>query len=182
MLGSITPSGTIATYPIGATFNDNRVGQFCTRGPDGEPWCASRRDQDVIRVDTAAHTVEKFTPPVSAGTFLNSLTTGPDGNLWVDTVGGTPDVDVLVSDPLTVKPNVFSFSAVGQSSTLTVKQTGTTHWTATSSNPAVATVVPGGTNATFTVRATGVGSCKITISDGSGNSVAVNVTVTEERE
>jgi hypothetical protein len=178
MLGSITPDAAIAMYPIGGTFNDNRTGQFCARGPDGEPWCASRRDEDVLRVDTTAHTVETFTPPLSPGTFLNSLTTGPDGNLWVDTVGGTPDVDVFVADPLTVKPNAVSFSAVGQRATLTVTQSGVTHWTAASSNPAVATVAPGGTNATFTVRAIGIGTCKITISDGAGNSVAVKVTVT----
>ncbi len=178
MIGSITPDGAIAMYPIGGTFNDNRTGQFCARGPDGEPWCASRRDGDVIRVDTSAHTVAMYTPPLSAGTFLNALTAGPDGNLWVDTVGGTPDIDVLVFNPITVKPNALSFSAVGQRSTLTVSQTGSTHWTAASSNPTVATVAQGGTNATFAVQATGIGTCKITISDGAGNSVAVKVTVT----
>jgi VCBS repeat-containing protein len=109
---------------------------------------------------------------------LNAVTTGPDGNLWVDTVGGTPDVDVFVADPLTVKPSAVSFSAVGQRATLKVTQKGSTHWTAASSNPAVATVAPGGTKATFTVQAVGNGTCTITISDGAGNSVAVKVTVT----
>jgi VCBS repeat-containing protein len=71
----------------------------------------------------------------------------------------------------------LSFSAVGQQSTLTVAQTGSTNWTAASSNSAVAAVAAGGTNATFAVVATGIGTCKITISDGSGNSVAVKVTV-----
>jgi len=58
-----------------------------------------------------------------------------------------------------------------------VGESGVTQWTAVSSNTAVATAVPGGTNATFTVTAVLAGTCKVTITDGTGNSVAVKVTV-----
>jgi streptogramin lyase len=174
-LGSITPGGTIATYPLGGAFNFNETEQFCSRGPDGEPWCASGNDNIVFRINTAAKTVTTFTPPLSAGARPDALTAGPDGNVWVDTVGG--DIDVLIPDPLTVKPDALSFPAAGRTRTLTVSETGKTHWTAASGNPAIATVDPGGASSTFTVTSTGADTCYITISDGAGNKVSVKVTV-----
>jgi len=180
LLGRITPSGAISTYPIGGTFDSNETEQFCRRGPDGQPWCASGDDNTVFRVNTATQTVTTFNPPLGEGQRPDAVTTGPDGNLWVDMAAGftSGKIDVLVLDPLSVKPASVSFSAIGQQKTLTVSETGSTHWTAVSSNTAVATVASGGSNDEFTVTAAGAGSCKITISDGLGNSVAVTVTVT----
>ncbi len=67
LVGSITPDGSIATYAIGGTFNANETEQFCARGPDGEPWCASGSDNTVFRINTATDTVTTFTPPLGAG-------------------------------------------------------------------------------------------------------------------
>jgi virginiamycin B lyase len=180
LLGRITPSGAIKTYPIGAIFNGNETEQFCTRGPDGEPWCASAVDHTVFRVNTAAQTVTTFSPPLVGLEYPDSIAAGPDGNLWVDTAGGPTAgrIDVLVLSPLTVTPTSLAFSDAGSKQTLTVSESGKTHWTAASSNTAVATVASGATDAKFTVRSVGTGTCTITISDDSGNSAVVKVSVT----
>jgi streptogramin lyase len=175
LLGSITPSGTIATYPIGGSFNSNETEQFCARGPDGEPWCASGNDNTVFRVNTKTHTTTAFTPPLGPGVRPDALAAGPDGNVWVDTVGG--EIDVLVSNPLKVRPTKLQFTAPNQSQTLSVSEKGTSKWTAASSNTSVATVSQGSLNSSFNVTSVGVGSCKITISDSAGNSATVKVTV-----
>jgi streptogramin lyase len=175
-LGSITPRGAVAIYPIGGSFGSNETEQFCSRGPDGEPWCASGNDNTVFRVNTAAHTVTTFAPPLSAGARPDAVAAGSDGNLWVDTTGTGDDIDVLILNPLEVKPNELTFGATGQMQTLTATEKGTTSWTATSSNKAVATVSPGSSN-TFTVTSAGLGRCKITVADAVGNRVTVKVTV-----
>jgi hypothetical protein len=91
-------------------------------------------------------------------------------------VGG--DIDVLVTNPMTVTPTKLSFSAPGEKKSVSVSEAGTSTWTAKSSNAAVATVVQGSSKASFSVSSVGKGSCKITISDTVGNWVAVKVTVT----
>ncbi|MBV9648495.1 MAG: hypothetical protein JO043_13595 [Candidatus Eremiobacteraeota bacterium] len=175
MLGSITPNGTITTYSLGGTFNQNATEQFCARGPDGEPWCASNDDNTVFRVNTSSHTVTTFKPPFGAGVRPDALTAGSDGNVWVDTAGA--EIAVLVVHPIKVTPNKLSFSGLGQTKTLSVSENGATSWTATSSNTAVATVAQGSSKSLFNVTSVGAGSCTITISDGADNSVAVKVTV-----
>jgi hypothetical protein len=74
---------------------------------------------------------------------------GSGGNLWVDSVGG--DLDVLVTNPMTVTPIKLSFSAPGQKKTVSVSETGTSSWTAKSSNAVVATLVQGSSEASFNV-------------------------------
>jgi virginiamycin B lyase len=175
LLGRIDPRGTIATYAIGGTFNSNEGEQFCTRGPDGEPWCASGNDDTLFRVNTGTHTVTTYTPPVPSGSRPNAVVAGPDGNLWVDTVAGAV-IDVLAVDPLKVTPNTVTFGAIGQTQTLSVSEAGTTSWTASSSNTSVATVKAGATASTFVVTAVAAGTCDVTVSDAVGNSVRVAVT------
>lgn len=174
-LGSITPKGKIATYSIGGVFGSNETEQFCARGPDGEPWCANGAGGDVFRVNTSKHTVTTFTPPLGPGDRPDAVAAGADGNVWVDSVGGI--IDVLVFNPITITPNKLVFSAPGQVKTLTVSEHGTSSWSAKSSAPKVATVAAGGSAASFNVTSVGPGHCKITISDSTGNSVAVAVTV-----
>ncbi|MGA8796864.1 MAG: hypothetical protein WB526_07340 [Candidatus Cybelea sp.] len=176
LVGNITPGGKVATFAIGGAFGSNETEQFCARGPDGEPWCASGDDGTVFRIDTTSHTVTTFTPPLGAGARPDAVAPGSDGNLWVDSVGG--DLDVLVTNPMTVTPTKLSFSAPGQEKTLSVSETGASSWTAKSSNTAVATVTQGSSKSSFNVSSVGKGSCKITISDSVGNWVAVKVTVT----
>jgi virginiamycin B lyase len=175
LLGYVTPKGKVATFAIGGAFGSNETEQFCARGPDGEPWCASGSDGTVFRVDTSSHTVTNFTPPLGAGVRPDAVALGSDGNLWVDSVGG--DLDVLVTNPMKVTPTKLSFSGSGQEKTVSVSETGTSSWTAKSSNTGVATVAQGSSKSLFSVTSVGKGRCKITISDGVGNRVAVKVTV-----
>ncbi len=69
-------------------------------------------------------------------------------------------------------------SGVMSQQNITASESGTTYFTATTSNVNVATVQPiiGTTNG-FSVTAVGVGTCKINVSDGSGQSFGVKVTV-----
>lgn len=174
-LGKITPSGNITTFNIGGTFGSNETEQFCARGPDGEPWCAAGNQGTIFRVNTSAHTVTSFTPPLAPGARPDAVAAGPDGNVWMDSVGG--DIDVLVIDPMKVVPTKLTFPGTGQMMTVTVSEKGVASWTASSSNPGVATVVQGGTASTFDVTSVGAGTCKVKISDSVGNSVSVKVTV-----
>jgi virginiamycin B lyase len=174
-LGSITTSGKITMFSIGGTFSDNETEQFCSLGPDGNPWCASRNDGSIFRVNTKNDTVTTFTPPLGSGVAPDALAAGADGNVWVDTVGG--QIAVLVTDPITLKPNALTFSGLGQKQSLSVSEKGTSKWSAASSNTKVATVAAGSSASTFTVKSVGAGSCKITISDSVGNSAAATVTV-----
>jgi virginiamycin B lyase len=176
LLGSITPKGKIATFSIGGGFTSNETEQFCARGPDGEPWCASGNDGTVFRINTTSQKVTTFTPPLGPGARPDAVAPGSDGNLWVDSVGG--DVDVLVTNPMSVTPTKLSFSAPGQKKIISVSETGTSSWTAKSGNIAVAKVAQGSSKSSFNVTSVGKGNCKITISDSVGNSVAVQVTVT----
>ncbi len=176
-LGSITPKGKIATFGIGGTFSFNETEQFCSIGPDGQPWCASGNDGNIFRVNTKSNTATTFTPPLGSGVRPDALAAGADGNVWVDTVGG--EIDVLVIDPITLKPDKLTFSKPGQVQNISVSEKGTKSWSARSSKSAVAKVVQGGSASSFKITSVGVGKCQITISDGAGNSAAVKVTVSE---
>jgi virginiamycin B lyase len=174
-LGLVTSMGMVTTFGIGGTFNSNETEQFCARGPDGEPWCASGNDGNVFRVNSKMHTVTTFTPPLGSAVRPDALAAGHDGNVWVDTVGGA--IDVLVSHPMTVTPNKLDFSGPGKTQTLTVSEKGSSKWTAKSSKTSVATVSPGKSASIFKVTSVAAGSCTITVADSIGNSVPVKVTV-----
>ena len=133
LLGKITPKGKVATFAIGGAFSSNETEQFCARGPDGEPWCASGNDGTVFRINTTSHTVTTFTPPLGSGARPDAVAPGSDGNLWVDSVGG--DLDVLVINPMTVTPTKLTFSAAGQKKTVSVSESGVSSWTANRATP-----------------------------------------------
>ncbi|MFZ0362672.1 MAG: hypothetical protein WAL67_00540 [Candidatus Cybelea sp.] len=175
LLGRVTPKGQITTFAVGGTFSFNETEQFCSRGPDGDPWCASRNDGNIFHVSSKTHKATTFDPPLGSGVAPDALAAGADGNVWVDTVGG--EIAVLVSNPMTVTPNKLEFSAPSQTQTLRVSENGVSSWTAKSSKTSVATVTQGKSNSAFNVSSAGKGSCKITIADSLGNSVAVKVNV-----
>ncbi|HET9343952.1 MAG TPA: hypothetical protein VFO25_13675 [Candidatus Eremiobacteraceae bacterium] len=175
MIGRVKPNGTVNMFTGGGAFNSNETEQFGARGPDGEPWFASGSSDVVFRVNTATQTITSFNPPLVSGERPDALSAGPDGNVWVDTVGG--HVDVLVFNPMTVTPKSLTFTSTGLTKNVTVAENGVSAWTATSSNTAIATVAQGGMANVFKVTSVGVGTCKVTIADGAGNSVAVKVTV-----
>lgn len=176
MVGRITPSGAITLFPGGGGFNSNETEMFGAVGPDGNPWFASGNNNLVFRVDTATHAVTTFNPPLGSGERPDALATGPDGNIWIDTVGGN-HIDVLVPNPMKVTPTSLTFTSTGQTKTLTVNQHGVSSWKATSSNTAVATVTQGTPASTFKVKSIGVGSCSITITDRKSNATSVKVKV-----
>ncbi|HEY7980921.1 MAG TPA: hypothetical protein VID19_05510 [Candidatus Eremiobacteraceae bacterium] len=175
-VGRISTSGTIALFPGGGGFNSNETEQFGAVGPDGNPWFASGNNNVVFNIDTTTHNVATFSPPLLAGERPDALQTGPDGNIWVTTVGQN-HIYVLVINPLSVTPHKLMFTATGQNLTVTVSEHGTNSWTAKSSNTLVATVMQGSPSSKFIVTSVGPGSCKVTIADAAGNSVKVKVTV-----
>ncbi|HEY5095003.1 MAG TPA: hypothetical protein VII69_07815 [Candidatus Eremiobacteraceae bacterium] len=93
------------------------------------------------------------------------------------TTVGLDHIYVLVVNPLSVTPTKVNFTGDGQTKTLVAAENGTTAWTGTSSDTAVATVSQGSPSTNFIVTSVGSGSCKVTIADAAGNSVKVKVTV-----
>jgi streptogramin lyase len=176
IVGRITTAGAIKMFPGGGTFGSNETEQFGAVGPDGNPWFASGNNNLIFNIDTTTHNVTTFSPPLQAGERPDALQTGPDGNIWVTVVGGQ-HLYVLIVDPLTVVPTKLNFAGIGQNKNLVVSENGTTSWTASSSNTAVATVAQGSPNSKFIVTSVGAGTCKVTIADANGNSVKVKVTV-----
>jgi streptogramin lyase len=108
-----------------------------------------------------------------------NVASGPDGNLWYFWYSspnrGGIGVDVLRE--LSVSPTSLNIR-VGQSQTVTAFESGrsTGPLSASTSNPAVATVLPGSGD-TFIVTAQGIGSATIRIADSMHNFVRVSVTV-----
>jgi virginiamycin B lyase len=175
-VGRITPSGSTTTFPIGGTFTKNETEQFGARGPDGNPWFASADDDFIFSVDTTTHAATVFNPPLAGFSHPAALATGPDGNLWVDTVNAG-FIYVLVSNPMTITPGTLRFHSIGEKQTIMVSEHGVSTWTASSTDPGVATVVQGSTGSTFDITWVSVGKCRILIADAVGNSVQVHVVV-----
>jgi virginiamycin B lyase len=168
----ITPNGASTRFfnPWGtaATAAD------LTRGADGKVWFVGSTAGVVGNIDPKTFTITAFVPP-SQSDRPQALALGRDGNFWLTTATG--HIDVYIIKVLSVTPSTLTFTSVGQMQTLTVAQTGTKKWTATTSNAAVATVVQGSPASKFVVTARGSGSCTITVKDSIGNSFSVSVTV-----
>lgn len=176
MVGRISTAGNIKMFAGGGSFSSNETEQFGAVGPDGNPWFASGDNDVVFNVDTTTHEVTTFDPPLKPGERPDALQTGPDGNIWLTTVG-LDNIYVLVVNPLSVAPAKVTFTGLGQTKTVVVTENGTTSWTATSSNTAIATVAQDSPNSNFIVTSVGSGTCKVTFADAVGNSVKVKVTV-----
>lgn len=102
------------------------------------------------------------------------LALGPDQNIWF-TEFGSNKIGVLLRDIISVSPSSVTI-AVGGTSLLTVSEVPPNqNWTATSSNPNVATVSALGSQ--FTVTGAGSGSCTVTVKDSHRNSFNVSITV-----
>ena len=126
---------------------------------------------------TASHI--RYVDLPTASTTVSDVASGPDGNIWMTAEDrSASEVLVYVLRVMTVTPSSISFSSVGQNQTITISERGYRRtWTAQSSNTQVATVSPGSPSDQFVVTATGSGTCTITVSDLTGNSIAVPVTV-----
>jgi streptogramin lyase len=139
---------------------------------DGNLW-ASCNTTSLLRITTSG-TYTAFANPLGTDGYPSSFTVGQDGNMW--TVDGLGKTDVYIINPLGVAPSSITFH-VGNTQTLTVTENGTTAWTATSTNPGVASVAQGSPANKFVATANGLGNTVITIKDAIGNSFAVKVKV-----
>ncbi len=173
--GSITQMSTNGTITGGAPQPWGYQGnvQDLTIGPDEAVWFVSNNDNVIGEYNFVTQTVNAYIPPSS---FSNSyaITAGPDGNIWATANG---KMNVYVIRVLTTSPKSLTFSSSGQMLPIKVTETGTTHWTAQTSNSAVASVVQGTNSRTFEVTANEPGTCHITISDAVGNLVSIHVKV-----
>jgi len=180
---SVTRDGTFTTYQVdpGGASQYGGANHGLTQGPDGKPWFVTqlnKGNQEVLgTLDPSNGNVTLYPLPVQAPP--QNVTVGPDGNLWmtVSPFSGYGDILVYIPNPLTVTPASVTLPKVGAKQQITASENGTTNWTATSQNTSIATVSKTKTAGVFTVKATGVGSTSVTVSDKVGNSVLVPVTV-----
>ena len=175
-VGRITTAGVIKLFPGGGAFSGEETFQISTLGPDGQPWFSSSDTGSIFRIDTATGKVTFSSPPFMNGERPDSVASGPDGNIWVTTIG-LSNVYVRVLHPLKLTPLTLTFASSGLSQNVVVSQSGTASWTATSSNTAVATVTQGSPADTFVVKSVAPGTCSVKIADAIGNSAQVHVTV-----
>jgi streptogramin lyase len=167
----ITTSGSYTVYTN--PYSTDGYPSAFRIGPDGNPWFTVGSRNQIGEYNIAANSLVIYFPPSTNGNNYG-LTTGPDGNVWA--IDSNNKMNVYIIHPLGVTPTSLSMHT-GNTATLTVTQKGTTSWTATSSNPGVASVAQGSQAKLFTVTANGLGSTKITIKDAIGNSFSVSVTV-----
>ncbi|HEY5095903.1 MAG TPA: hypothetical protein VII69_12380 [Candidatus Eremiobacteraceae bacterium] len=171
LLIRITTSGTVTSVQ-NFFGTDGYPGGF-TLGPDGNPWYTTSNHNMIATFNIAKNQLNVFFPPTAQGNSY-ALTAGPDGNMWAnDSLGKT---DIYIINPLGVSPSSVTFH-VGNTQNLTVTEKGTTAWTATSSNPGVASVAQGSPSNKFVLTANGLGNTTVTIKDAIGNSFAVKVKV-----
>lgn len=168
-IGKITTGGGVTLY---AVLGSETAPDGITSGPDGNLWFTEELGNAIGRIDTNGNmkiiSMPFFQP--------YEIVKGPDRNLWM-TMNGYK-VGVYIRLRIDVSPSSISFSGAGQSQTLVVNETnynGT--WTASTSNPSVATVVPGSRSDEFVVTAVGSGSAAIDITDRYHNDFPVPVTV-----
>jgi streptogramin lyase len=81
-IGSISPSGTIQSYPVYGTTGWGP--EILTTGPDGAVWFTQAGPDGYIGRITTAGQVSYPSPAIA---YPGALTTGPDGNLWFTTSG-----------------------------------------------------------------------------------------------
>src|SRR5215472_3212189 len=172
-LGQMSPATPGQVNYILQPWGFKRNVQDVAVGPDQGIWFVSGTGAIIGEYNYKSQTVTGYIPPQSFAGPL-SMIAGPDENVWTS---AGQNVDVYVLKVLTVNPKTLRFTGIGQQLSFRVTETGTSHWSAQSSNLAVATVAQGGNQRTFVVTAVGSGKCVITVSDTIGNLINVKVTV-----
>jgi streptogramin lyase len=174
-LAKVSTAGTIVYINLPVGYGGEYQGTETT-GPNGDIWI-------LLNGNSPPYTLTDFDPVANIMTTYVSpyvidptvgLAFGPDGNFWM--TSGNP-IDVFVINIISVHPFKVTLPAIGNTSTLTVTERGTTGWFAITSNNKVATVAQGTPNSHFIVTAVGAGRCVITVSDAIGNLFYVAVTV-----
>lgn len=167
-IGRITTTGTITEFS-----QPSSLGIYSLAfGPDKHIWFTMEFAQYIGRMSLTGQT--QFFHNPNSYQEGGGIAKGPDNNIWF---GEAQYLAVYIRLVLSVTPSTISFTGVGQTQTLTVSETKYKGpWTASSLNPAVATVAPASSN-TFTVTAVGTGSTSIDVSDSKKNDFLVSVTV-----
>jgi streptogramin lyase len=142
-------------------------------GPDHDIWWVNAAG-NIGELDPMTQSITGYTANY-ANDDLYGLALGPDGNFWITSQQG--HIDVYIRNVLTVTPSTLTFTGDGQMQSLTVKEPGTSFWSASSSDVKCATVAKGKNNKTFNVTSVGPGPCTVTIKDKIGNSFPVTVYV-----
>jgi streptogramin lyase len=90
-LGRITPAGIFSEFPV-----DVALGEVAgmTFGSDGNLWLAAQ--DKVIRVTQRGLTT---TYPLASNSFIQHITSGPDGNIWFTEQGADKIGRILLSKP-----------------------------------------------------------------------------------
>ena len=165
-------------------------------GPDGNLWVTGLDGQHLAlsTLDGSAFHLHLYPNTLDDFALAAGLVAAPDGNVWF--VGQGPGsgprcrrqpcedgyLVIYARHELAVSPDTLTFSGTGQSQSIVATETHFTHaFSATTANPAVATVAAGMNSSTFVVTSTGTGTTDIDVSDGRGNSFLVSVTVSSAR-
>jgi len=144
------------------------------KGPDGNPWFASGgKAQSIGEYNPINNSLTNYVPPFFGTTDgeIYELALGPDGNIWAPELY-TNKIDVYIIKTLVVSPRSVTLSG-GASADVTVKEPGTSKWTASSAAPKICSVATTKAADAFVVKATGPGKTSITIEDAIGNSAAI---------
>ena len=170
----ITTSGVMTEFP--PRFATRGDGGPIIQGPGGVLYAAYQRKGKLARFDI--HKLQALTPlsiPELHPSIL-TIATGPDRNIYVSD-NRLPGFYIYLDHAMTVTPTSL-IETVGQTLAVvaTEKHTNVGSLTAVSSDPSIATVVPGSPG-TFNVTGQSGGSCTIKVHDKDGNFVDVAVTV-----
>lgn len=163
-------TGVLTYYPVPSPFMPISM----VVGPDKTIYYIDHYTSRIFRFNYAKG-IERTSLPMPGE--YNSMTMGPDHNLWLSN-WNTHRIDVRLIQELTTQPTSFTLS-VDQDATLTVSETHAYHpmFSASTSNTGCATVTTGDAPDQFVIHGAGAGSCIVTASDAHGNSVDVPVTV-----
>lgn len=170
--GRLDPgTGTVTTFPV---------------KQDVEPMDMVQGLHEILYFTDRRHpdTIGRFSIPKHkllaglqlVGASFTRLTIGPDGNVWATEDFSRNQIDVYALDFMTTTPSSMTLTQSQQQTLTATEKNDSKPLQATTSNPAVATEMPAGTNQ-WTITAEGSGTCTITVSDGRGNSIDVDVTV-----
>lgn len=175
----VTPAGIATAFATPGNATAGEVSGDITPGAGQTLWYGgAATSEKLVQYDIAANKFHVHTPPSIVSQPRVTLM-GPDGNEWftaIDQNANRMAIVVYVLEPLRVSPTQLTLSGPGATGTVSVSESGVSSFSAKSSNAAIATVAPSGSG-TFIVTAVSAGTCGITITDQSQNSVLVKVTV-----
>ena len=171
----MTTQGVATSYQIPTS--QSSPGQIVA-GPDHNIWFteldpnANHITQFIVKTGV----FHEFSIP-TVGSRPDGIAIGPDGNLWFGETQADK-IGVYVRLVISVSPSSINFSGNGQNQTLTVgekKYHGA--WSATTSNPSVASVMQGNQPNMFVVTSVGSGTATIDVADTKHNDFPVPVSV-----